>query len=84
MSYQPRSTAVKTKLLTVCKKCGQQNSNGYQYCTTCHNAHKQPMRRKMQSRIVQASPGQQSASPTSVPQTTLDIEEILQACGSGK
>src|SRR5689334_20678824 len=45
VSGQPRfpaySNAVKTRLFKVCKRCGQVNSNGYQYCSACHKAHSQ-------------------------------------------
>jgi hypothetical protein len=38
--YPKHSNAVVTQMLTVCKNCGKPNSNGYQYCTTCHDHHK--------------------------------------------
>jgi hypothetical protein len=34
------TTAAVTKMLTICKKCRRLNSNGYQYCTACHKAHR--------------------------------------------
>jgi len=48
-----RSTAAQTKMLTVCKRCGKPNANGYQYCTACHTAHRNA--RKTPSRIVKVS-----------------------------
>jgi hypothetical protein len=39
LTLSPRSTAVKTKMLTVCKGCGKPNGNGYQYCTACNIVH---------------------------------------------
>ncbi len=34
------STASVTKMLTICKRCRQPNSNGYQYCSACHQAYR--------------------------------------------
>jgi hypothetical protein len=54
--YPSRSTAAKTKMLTVCKKCRTNNDNGYQYCTTCHKAHKGSTGRKVANPGVQVPP----------------------------
>ena len=53
--HPPRSTAVKTKMLTVCKRCGQPNDNGYQYCTACHKAYTGRSERTLATRAVQVS-----------------------------
>jgi hypothetical protein len=38
--YPSHSNAAVTQMLTLCKKCGKPNSNGYQYCAQCHTKHK--------------------------------------------
>jgi hypothetical protein len=40
MKASTRSTAVKTKMLTICKGCRKHNKNGYQYCTACHDKYR--------------------------------------------
>jgi len=54
--YPARSTAAKTKMLTVCKKCGNGNGNGYQYCTACHKAHKARNGKALTTQAVQVPP----------------------------
>jgi hypothetical protein len=80
MNFHQRSTATKTKMLTVCKKCGKQNGNGYQYCTTCHKAHKKTMVRKGSAPHLPGVNSIGSQSLTLAPLPTLDIAEIVQAC----
>lgn len=55
VKYPSRSTAAIPNMLTVCKKCGKSNDNGYQYCTACHKAHKGRNGRKLSTRVAQVS-----------------------------
>ena len=80
MSYPFRGTATKTKMLTVCKTCRKQNGNGYQYCTTCHKAHKQTLKPWASAPHLPGVNFIGSPSLTLAPQPTLDIAEIVQAC----
>ena len=69
--FPSRSTAAKTKMLTVCKNCGKPNDNGYQYCTACHQANKDKYKRvKGRAIIVQPTP------PTPV----IDRDDVLKVC----
>jgi hypothetical protein len=52
--YPSRSTAARTKMLTVCKGCKKSNDNGYQYCTACHKEHRGKGRSKSTPCVVQA------------------------------
>ena len=70
MKFPNRSTAAKTKMLTVCKRCNQPNGNGYRYCTECHKDHK--------CGVQTGRPQTVQSMPASDP--VVD-DEVLRACG---
>lgn len=79
--YPSRSTAAKTKMLTVCKNCGKRNDNGYQYCTACHQQHNGSSRKK-KPQMVQSAAAPSSLSTQLQQQQEVDIEEVLRICGA--
>jgi recombinational DNA repair protein RecR len=73
MNFSKRSTAARTKMLTVCKGCKQSNGNGYQYCTACHKEHRNTKRKMM---VPQPSNGRLEESVSSAV-TPNDVLEVL-------
>jgi hypothetical protein len=82
IAYPPHSTAAKTEMLTVCKKCGKRNDNGYQYCSACHQQHKGTSRTKSKLPVVSSAAAPSSSDQQSPQQPEVDIEEILRICGT--
>ena len=39
-TFAPRSNAVRTSMFAVCKGCQFPNSNGFQYCDSCHSKYR--------------------------------------------
>jgi hypothetical protein len=81
--YPSRSTAAKTKMLTVCKRCGKQNDNGYQYCTACHKAHKGRNGKTIATRAVQIGSTATSTSSGVASQVSpVDPDEVLKVAAN--
>jgi hypothetical protein len=83
--FPPFSNAVTTKMFTHCKKCGKPNTNGYQYCTACHESHKKKTGKRgvrivaaaQSQRTTPAKPNVSNQPPARKP---VDREEVLREC----
>ena len=56
MKTNTRSTAVKTKMLTICKGCRKKNNNGYQYCTACHDKYRRNVKANAATKAIDRAP----------------------------
>jgi cytochrome c553 len=74
MSYPEHSTAARTKMLTICKRCEKSNDNGYQYCTACHKTHK---RGKAQRRTPRAT-----LRPNKRVSSAVALDDVLKVLGN--
>lgn len=86
--FSSRSTAARTKMLTVCKNCGNQNDNGYQYCTACHTAHRGKNNQKQvlipvyhsDEKIVCRAPNPIPIFSAEPEKPVIDPDEVLKVC----
>ena len=84
-AYPPFSNAVATQMFTHCKKCGKPNTNGYQYCTACHESHKKKTGKRGVRTVASAqsqhtTPAKPTVSNQPPARKPVDRDEVLKEC----
>jgi len=82
LGHPAHSNAVQTKMFTECKRCGNSNGNGYQYCTACHGGHKRRSPKRRAATTLQLPiPARSVRRGASATTQLVDLDDLIRECG---